>query len=61
MPALASAKARALGIGCLNNMRQLQLSSIVYAGDNSDTIATADNIVTTQQAEIDEMTKMLGG
>jgi uncharacterized protein (DUF305 family) len=30
-------------------------------GDNSDTIATADNIVTTQQAEIDEMTKMLGG
>jgi uncharacterized protein (DUF305 family) len=31
-------------------------------GDNSsDAIATADNIVTTQQAEIEEMTKMLGG
>jgi uncharacterized protein (DUF305 family) len=29
--------------------------------DNTDAIATADNIVTTQQAEIDEMTKMLGG
>ncbi len=39
LPALARAKSRAQGIGCLNNMRQLQLASIIYAGDNNDTIA----------------------
>ncbi|MGC9944160.1 MAG: prepilin-type N-terminal cleavage/methylation domain-containing protein [Verrucomicrobiota bacterium] len=36
LPALTQAKVRAQGISCLNNMRQLQLSSIMYAGDNSD-------------------------
>jgi uncharacterized protein (DUF305 family) len=30
-------------------------------GDNTDAIARADTIVATRQAEIDEMTKMLGG
>ena len=39
LPALARAKTRAQGISCLSNMRQLQLASIVYAGDNNDTIA----------------------
>lgn len=38
LPALSKAKIRAQGIGCLNNMRQLQLASILYAGDNNDTI-----------------------
>jgi prepilin-type processing-associated H-X9-DG protein len=33
---LSKAKIRAQGIGCLNNMRQLQIASIIYAGDNSD-------------------------
>ena len=36
LPALSKAKLRAQGISCLNNMRQLQLSSIMYSGDNSD-------------------------
>ncbi len=36
LPALAKAKIRAQGISCLNNMKQLQLASIVYAGDNHD-------------------------
>src|SRR5258708_15265676 len=36
LPALAKAKIRAQGISCLSNMKQLQLASILYAGDNSD-------------------------
>ena len=38
LPALAKAKTRAQGISCVNNMRQLQLASILYAGDNGDFI-----------------------
>jgi len=38
LPALAKAKVRAQGISCLNNMRQLQLGSIMYAGDNQNFI-----------------------
>ncbi|MEJ0090944.1 MAG: prepilin-type N-terminal cleavage/methylation domain-containing protein [Limisphaerales bacterium] len=38
LPALAKAKVRAQGISCLNNMKQLQLASILYAGDNNDYI-----------------------
>jgi prepilin-type N-terminal cleavage/methylation domain-containing protein/prepilin-type processing-associated H-X9-DG protein len=36
LPALAKAKVRAQGISCLNNMRQLQFGSMLYAGDNND-------------------------
>ena len=36
LPALAKAKIRAQGISCLNNMKQLQLASVLYAGDNND-------------------------
>src|SRR6267154_1104458 len=36
LPALAKAKIRAQGISCLNNMKQLQLASILYAGDHND-------------------------
>ena len=36
LPALAKAKIRAQGISCLSNMKQLQLASIIYGGDNSD-------------------------
>jgi len=36
LPALAKAKIRAQGISCINNMKQLQLASILYAGDNGD-------------------------
>jgi len=38
LPALAKAKIRAQGISCLSNMKQLQLASIMYAGDNNDRI-----------------------
>jgi prepilin-type N-terminal cleavage/methylation domain-containing protein len=38
LPALSKAKVRAQGISCVNNMKQLQLGSILYAGDNNDSI-----------------------
>jgi len=38
LPALSQAKKRAQAISCLNNMRQLQLASIMYSGDNGDRI-----------------------
>ncbi len=36
LPALSKAKAKAQGISCLNNTKQLSLAWIMYAGDNSD-------------------------
>jgi prepilin-type N-terminal cleavage/methylation domain-containing protein/prepilin-type processing-associated H-X9-DG protein len=38
LPALSKAKIRAQGISCINNMRQLQICSILYAGDCNDFI-----------------------
>lgn len=38
LPALSKAKAKAQGIQCLNNTRQLGLSWIMYADDNKDEI-----------------------
>jgi prepilin-type N-terminal cleavage/methylation domain-containing protein/prepilin-type processing-associated H-X9-DG protein len=38
LPVLSQAKSRAQAISCLNNMRQLQLGSIMYSGDNGDSI-----------------------
>ena len=39
LPALSKAKAKAQGIQCLGNMRQLGLAWIMYAGDNNDNLA----------------------
>ncbi len=36
LPALGKAKAKAQGIACLSNLRQLQLCWTMYAGDNQD-------------------------
>ena len=36
LPALAKAKAKAKTTLCLSNMKQLQIASILYAGDNND-------------------------
>src|SRR5258706_6356068 len=38
LPALSQSKIRAQGISCLSNMRQLQMASILYSGDNNDQI-----------------------
>ncbi|HLP78540.1 MAG TPA: prepilin-type N-terminal cleavage/methylation domain-containing protein, partial [Candidatus Paceibacterota bacterium] len=38
LPALSKAKQKAAGISCMNNLRQLTLGAIMYAGDNNDAI-----------------------
>jgi prepilin-type N-terminal cleavage/methylation domain-containing protein/prepilin-type processing-associated H-X9-DG protein len=39
LPALAKAKTKAQGIGCLNNNKQMMTAWIMYAGDNDDRVA----------------------
>jgi len=38
LPALSKAKEKALGIGCMSNLKQLQLGWLLYSGDNNDQI-----------------------
>ncbi|TMQ01677.1 MAG: type II secretion system protein, partial [Verrucomicrobia bacterium] len=40
LPALAKAKTKAQGIGCLGNMKQLQLCWHMYADDYNDRLVT---------------------
>jgi prepilin-type N-terminal cleavage/methylation domain-containing protein/prepilin-type processing-associated H-X9-DG protein len=39
LPALAGAKSRAQAITCINNLKQIELSDIMYQDDNNGTIA----------------------
>src|SRR5882757_4875051 len=38
LPALSKAKAKAQGIRCMSNLKQMQLGWIMYSGDNNDKI-----------------------
>src|SRR2546428_12006875 len=42
LPALSKAKAKATGVKCLNNVKQLTLAWIMYADDNGDKLAPTD-------------------
>lgn len=42
MPALGKAQRKAKDIACLNNLRQLGIALITYAGDNQDTLPAAE-------------------
>ncbi len=38
LPALTKAKQKSQGIGCMNNLKQLQIGWFLYSGDNNDKI-----------------------
>ena len=38
LPALSSAKAKAQGIRCLSNLKQMTLAWTMYAGDHQDSV-----------------------
>jgi prepilin-type N-terminal cleavage/methylation domain-containing protein/prepilin-type processing-associated H-X9-DG protein len=38
LPALSKARTKAEGISCLNNLRQVQIACILYAGDNNEKV-----------------------
>ena len=50
LPALAKAKTKAQGIGCMNNNKQLGLAWHLYAGDNGDGCANNFTIPGTEEA-----------
>ena len=43
LPALAKAKAKALSIQCVNNLKQLSIIEVMYAGDNQERLALNGN------------------
>lgn len=50
LPALQKAKAKAAGIQCLSNNRQLNIANQMYVTDNNDTFVNNDNGSTSQDA-----------
>ena len=50
LPALAKAKAKAYSTQCLSNLKQLQLASQMYLGDNQDTFVNNDVGATSSDA-----------
>jgi prepilin-type N-terminal cleavage/methylation domain-containing protein/prepilin-type processing-associated H-X9-DG protein len=44
MPALSKAKSRSLGLSCLNNLRQMQLCTHLYALDHNDLLPPNNSI-----------------
>jgi prepilin-type N-terminal cleavage/methylation domain-containing protein/prepilin-type processing-associated H-X9-DG protein len=44
LPALAKAKQKASGIQCMNNLKQLQLGWVMYAGDNQERLVPVGGI-----------------
>jgi prepilin-type N-terminal cleavage/methylation domain-containing protein/prepilin-type processing-associated H-X9-DG protein len=45
LPALSRAKARAQRTACLNNLKQINLAVLLYAGDNHDLLPSVPNTV----------------
>ncbi len=43
LPALAKAKTKAMGTGCMNNLKQIQLAHLMYPLDNEDRLTQPGN------------------
>jgi len=43
LPTLAAAKSKAKRVTCLNNLKQINLAVVLYAGDNQDTLPAEPN------------------
>ena len=50
LPALSKAQQKAQGIGCLNNLRQLQLAWVLYSGDFNDMLVPTGGLPDTATA-----------
>jgi prepilin-type N-terminal cleavage/methylation domain-containing protein/prepilin-type processing-associated H-X9-DG protein len=58
LPALRQAKLKAKGTNCLNNLHQVSLAWIMYAGDNHD--ALAGNLWTEEQSDNNNLNWLSG-
>ncbi len=59
LPALSKAKIKAQGISCMNNLKQLQLCWVLYADDNNQVLAGANDWIAGNMLVPQEATNVL--